>query len=79
MKPEGKIVQSPARFTWLPKAAQEWLDEATKHNKDIELIFEHRAEGDFEFRIRAVPQGRRMMRLPPLTVGTARIEVDITG
>lgn len=78
MKPEGKMIQSPACFAWLPAATQEWLDEATAHNKDIEVIFEHRTEGEFEFRIRTVPQGRRMMRLPPIRVGNAMVEIDIS-
>jgi hypothetical protein len=77
MKPEAKCINAPACFTWLPDAMRDLLAEAVTHGKDIEMLSEHRKEGEFELRIRLVPPGRRMMKLPAIRIGNAQVEIEV--
>lgn len=72
MKPEARVVWDPETFlAWLPETVASLCREAKAHGKDIEVLSEHRKEGEFELRIKIVEPGHRMMDLPPIAF-TAR-------
>jgi hypothetical protein len=69
VKPEAKIIWGPQAFKdSLPETMRDLLREAEECGKDVEILSEHRKVGEFEVRVRLVPQGKRMFDLPPMTI-----------